>query len=315
MYRIYLICLLYVISAQHLAAQDQQKEVLIIGTMHQVPKTLKNSYRPLYKAALSYEPDAIYVETAMPDDDESWAYLKDGYSNFLRDFYSVSDSMRQAYDFDAERHQELFALRYSSLQTEDIRTLLRDYLYLRDAANFKLYKYVQKYGLDYDKSLRNEDNDLSHRLAIHLGHREIYATDDQRTNAEFHEAYAECVKTTANTSTDKKAKKINRKLTWRAIGPSIFGRYGINGNKTKNLILLDSLSAMRYSTGAHESCDLAIDYWDQRNHRIAKNLAEQILKSDRSKHLLVIGGAHVIGIQQELSEQYPQIKVILMDDL
>jgi len=29
--------------------QSEQKEVLLLGTMHGVPKILKNSYRPLYK--------------------------------------------------------------------------------------------------------------------------------------------------------------------------------------------------------------------------------------------------------------------------
>ena len=68
----------------------QQKEIVLVGTMHQVPKILKNSYKPLYKKSLAYKPDAIFVETAMPDDSLSWQYLKNGYSKSLQEFYKYS---------------------------------------------------------------------------------------------------------------------------------------------------------------------------------------------------------------------------------
>jgi len=55
-----------IILTQNLTAQE--KEVLFIGTMHTVPKIVKNSYKPLLKKALKYHPEAIYVESPLAND-------------------------------------------------------------------------------------------------------------------------------------------------------------------------------------------------------------------------------------------------------
>ena len=57
-----------------LNAFGQGKEILIIGTMHEVPKLVKNSYKPLLKYALKYKPDAIYVECVRSNDSISLSY-------------------------------------------------------------------------------------------------------------------------------------------------------------------------------------------------------------------------------------------------
>lgn len=46
----------------------QEKELLIIGAMHTVPKIVKNSYKPLLDYTIEYKPEAIYVEYIHPDD-------------------------------------------------------------------------------------------------------------------------------------------------------------------------------------------------------------------------------------------------------
>ena len=70
-----------------LKAQEQQKEVLIIGTMHTVPKIVQHSYKPMLKRALKYKPEAIYVESPKGNDSISWEYLKDGWSENYKAFY------------------------------------------------------------------------------------------------------------------------------------------------------------------------------------------------------------------------------------
>ena len=42
-------------------AVAQEKELLIIGTMHEVPSIVSHSYRPLLKYAKKYKPEAIFV--------------------------------------------------------------------------------------------------------------------------------------------------------------------------------------------------------------------------------------------------------------
>jgi len=142
----------------------------------------------------------------------------------------------------------------------------------------------------------------------------VFATDDQQTNKEFHKHWHSCEQNISK-EYNKKAKKLSGKLTRNLILPSLFGRYGIATNKWKNLQLLTDLSGMTYSQGASEDCDLSIEYFNQRNQRIVKNLGTQILSSDKEKSILVIGASHIIGVKKELQKQFPNIKVVVIDDL
>ena len=74
-----------------LSAQKQPQEVLIIGTMHTVPKIVKKSYKPMLKFAKKYNPEAIFVESPMPNDTISWNYLKSGWSKKYQEFLNLKE--------------------------------------------------------------------------------------------------------------------------------------------------------------------------------------------------------------------------------
>ena len=111
------------------------------------------------------------------------------------------------------------------------------------------------------------------------------------------------------------AAKLIFNIESRMILPALFGRYGIANNKQKNLENLNELSGMFFSEGADCSCDAAIDYFKQRNQRIARNLGTQISASEAEKNVLVIGAAHVVGLKEELQKQFPDINVITINEL
>ncbi len=71
--------LIIALSVQSAIAQE--KELLIIGTMHEVPTIVKHSYKPLLKYAKKYKPEAIFVEDIRPDDTLS---LKNFTPRFLK---------------------------------------------------------------------------------------------------------------------------------------------------------------------------------------------------------------------------------------
>ena len=71
----------------------QEKELLIIGTMHTVPAIVKNSYQPLLNFAIKYEPEAIYVEDIHPDDTLSIKL-------YTPKFLEKSDSLNHEYQID-----------------------------------------------------------------------------------------------------------------------------------------------------------------------------------------------------------------------
>ncbi|MDR0660761.1 MAG: hypothetical protein LBG19_08170 [Prevotellaceae bacterium] len=118
------IALLAALILPFLLFVQQQKEVLIVDTMHAVTRIVKNSYKPLLKRALGYQPEAIYVEYVMPDDVASWSYLKDGWNKGYREFYKLSDSLKVTYSFQPSELAGLLAKKQqSSLKTSWTKSL------------------------------------------------------------------------------------------------------------------------------------------------------------------------------------------------
>jgi pheromone shutdown protein TraB len=47
---------------------------------------------------------------------------------------------------------------------------------------------------------------------------------------------------------------------------------------------------------------------------MAKNIAKQVITSKKIRNLIIVGAAHVIGLEKEFKEKYPNLKVILMNN-
>ena len=296
-------------------AQEKQKEVLLIGTMHEVPKIIKNAYKPLYREALKYHPEAIYVETAMPNDTLSWEYLKNGYSKSHQRFYVIADSLKQHYDFSETRLNNLLERDFGDLKQDELQTIRLSFGSQRDWPNFQFYTYIAKYGVSGSKKpLRIENHDITAKLAIALNHKRVYGTDDQQTNKEFHDYWYKCEASAEKNGDYKKLRKIEKKFGRGMLVPSLFGRNGYYTNSQKSLNRLHKMSSLRYIEQKSNDCDLATRYFDERNQRIVKNLGKQILEKPHKKNVLVIGASHIIGVKEELLKQFPDIKVILFDD-
>ena len=124
-----------IILTQNITAQE--KEVLLIGTMHTVPKIVKNSYKPLLKRALKYTPEAIYVESPRANDTISWEYLKDGWSKNYKKFYFLADSLQQHFNFSSKQLNFLLKKDFSKLANQDLDVIINSFGYSRDYANYK----------------------------------------------------------------------------------------------------------------------------------------------------------------------------------
>ena len=48
--------------------------------------------------------------------------------------------------------------------------------------------------------------------------------------------------------------------------------------------------------------------------RMAKNIASQVLKSGKTRNIVMVGASHVIGLESELMANYPNLRVILMNE-
>ncbi|RFN58279.1 DUF5694 domain-containing protein [Marixanthomonas ophiurae] len=304
-----------VILTTNLLSQTQtKKEVFIIGTMHEVPKIVKNSYKPLLKLAVKYNPEAIYVESPRPNDSISWEYLKNGWSKHYKEFYYLSDSLKNSFSFNQQALDSLLKKDFENLTEDNLKLITTSFAYLRDNANYEFYKYIQKHGVEGSKKpTRAEDGDLTAKLALELNIKKLHSMDDQQTNKQYHEAWQGC----ANQGQTNGDKKINRELNKkdynRAILPALLGRLGKHVNKRKSLLRLHKLSSFTYVKNETESCTLGTKFWNERNSRMVTNIASQVLSNEYTKNIVIVGAAHVIGLERELKKNYPDISIKLVD--
>ena len=311
--QITLISILF-LSIFNLLAQKQQQEVLIVGTMHTVPKIVKKSYKPMLRFAKKYNPEAIFVESPMANDTISWEYLKEGWSKNYQRFYKLSDSLQKNFNFNQTKFNILSTKNLKDLNADEINYLINSYGYKRDNGNYELLSYIKKYGIDgAKKPTRHEDGDLTYKLSINQNLK-VTNMDDQQTNDLYHNGWTKCNKEGSKNGSNAIGSDINRKQYNAAKIPAILRKLGKHTNKRASLEGLHTMSSFSYVTEDTEGCLEGRKYWNERNMRMAKNIASQVLESGKTKNIVMVGAAHVIGIEKELKTNYPTLKVILMNE-
>ena len=281
--------------------QEPTKEIVLMGTMHTVPKIVKHSYKPMLKKALRYAPDAIFVESPMADDSLSWNYLKNGWSKNYKRFLKKSDSLRSNTTYDKKRFDSLSSLAFTELSQNDLNFLIQSYVYLRDNGNYEYYSYLKKYGIKGSKKpTRHEDGDLTYKLALRLNHKKVYNMDDQQTNGLYHQGWQKCVNEGKSNGNSKILNNLNKKDYNSAKIPAIFGNLGKHTNKRKSLERLHEQSSFSYVIKDTPGCQQGRKYWDERNYRMATNIGKRVQKLKTQKNLVIVGAAHIIGIKKAL---------------
>ena len=302
------------LSIFNLSGQKKQQEIVIVGTMHTVPKIVKNSYKPMLRFAKKYNPEAIYVESPMANDTISWEYLKTGWSKGYQRFYKKSDSIKKVFNFNQNKFKTLERKKYNDLSQNEIDYLVKSYLYNRDNGNYELFTYLKRYGINgAKKPTRHEDGDLTYKLALYQNLK-VINMDDQQTNREYHTAWRKCSKEGRANGNNTANSKLYQKNYNSAILPAIFRGLGKHTNKPKSLQQLHDMASFSYVLEDTEGCKEGRKYFDQRNMRITKNIATQVIQSNKQRNIVLIGAAHVVGLQKEFKEKYPNLKVILMNE-
>lgn len=304
----------FILSIFVLSAQKQQQEILIVGTMHTVPKIVKKSYKPMLRFAKKYNPEAIYVESPMANDTISWEYLKKGWSKNYQQFNKLSDSLQKSFNFSQPKFDVLSTKKLRDLTADEIDYLINSYGYKRDNGNFELMTYIKTYGIKgAKKPTRHEDGDLTYKLAIHQNLK-VTNMDDQQTNGFYHPAWQKCLKEGSKNGSNAIGSKINKKQYNSAKIPAILRRLGKHTNKRESLNDLHKMSSFNYITQETEGCLEGRKYWNERNMRMAKNIANQVSESGKIRNIVMVGASHVIGLEKELKANYPNLKVILMNE-
>lgn len=312
---IFNIFIISVLFCSTLIAQKKQQEVFIMGTMHVVPKIVKKSYKPMLRRAKKYNPQAIYVESPMANDSISWNYLKKGWSKGYKRFYKLSDSLQKSFDFNQNKFERILKKKHSEMNQEDLNYLVKSFLYKRDNGNYEYYSYIRKHGMKgAKKPTRHEDGDLTYKLALAQGHKLVYNMDDQQTNSEYHTAWSKCSKEGVSNGNNVMISKLNKKAYSSAKIPAIFRGLGKHTNKRESLKRLHTMSSFGYVLENTNGCKEGRKYWNERNQRMAKNIATQVLASNNDRNVVIVGASHVIGLEKELKEKYPNLKITLLND-
>lgn len=292
--------------------QEKHQEILLMGTMHTVPKIVKKSYQPMLRYAKKYDPQAIYVESPMANDDRSWEYLKNGWSKGYQRFYKLSDSLQQSFDFDATKFNLILDKNHSEMTKEELTYLINSFIYRRDNGNYEYYSYIKKHGIHgAKKPSRHEDGDLTYKLALLQGHKLLFNMDDQQTNGHYHKAWNRCVQEGKSNGNNAANRKLYKKDYNSAVIPAVFRGLGRHTNKRKSLNRLHTMSSFNYVIQDTEGCQEGRKYWTERNERMADNIANQVLQSKDQRSIVIVGAAHIIGLEKALKEKYPNLKVKL----
>ena len=64
-----------------------------------------------------------------------------------------------------------------------------------------------------------------------------------------------------------------------------------------------------------DGCKEGEKYWNERNMRMAKNIGNSVIASDKTRNIVIVGAAHIISLEKELKENYPQFKITLVNEL
>ncbi|NRB46551.1 MAG: hypothetical protein HRU41_02685 [Saprospiraceae bacterium] len=297
----------FIFTAFTLVGQaEQPKEVLIIGTMHEVPKIIQHSYKPLLKKAIAYDPQAIYVERPQAEDNRS---LEGVYTKFL----SQADSFAIHHPIDQAQVALILAKPLSSMNKEDFGLLKRHYVIRRDYGNAEFYTYLFKHGLKgAKKPTRRENGDLTAKLAIHQGIKQIKAMDNQWYRKEYHQAWKACAIASKKDGERENLKKIYKKAWWKERWNGAIGRFGMYTNSAKTTQEYHLINSFRYRKTECEPCNEGAKYWDLRNQEMARNIGRQITEGREVRNVVVVGAGHVVGLQEVLEAEFPDIEVKLL---
>ncbi|MDC8004374.1 hypothetical protein POV27_09945 [Aureisphaera galaxeae] len=290
-------------------SQEQKPEVLIMGTMHDVPKIVKHAYKPLLKIAITYEPDAIYTEHNRPHDSLS---LANDESQF---FLPYSDSISKIFQEEKQRTLTLTKKDITNMTSEDFEYLKHYYAVQKDKANWYYYQYLHKYGIKGSKKpLRHENGDLTSKLAIAMGMNFIYSMDYQKEAPEYSRLWRQCIKQSRKDGEIEYLVKHNKRDYRKHILPGLFGNLGTYSNKQSSIRRYRVSNRFEFRKTPFEPCKKAGEVWDRRNAGMAKNIGEQVLEYNHTRAIVIVGAGHVLGIKEELEKQFPELRVRILDE-
>lgn len=296
-----LLLILLLISSLPASAQSSaQKEVLIIGVMHQLPEIVRTSYLPLLQIAKDYAPQEIYVECVPPSDRKSWDIIAEKIGGEMSDFWTIHNNL-----------QQVGAGMPIAFDPKDLGRAVGYFQHKGDYANTIYYLY--KINGTPKRALGDEFYDLSLPLAAAMGIDSLRSFDCRIYDKQY---YAAIARATANWSQNGNAaayNKLFKKDYNESVLPAMFGTYGRHSNSAKALQRAHDLNSFGFAvTGDEAVCEVNL-IWAKRNEAMAQKIGEQVEASSATRSIVFVGCGHVVGINRALKKMFGQIVVKTID--
>jgi hypothetical protein len=314
--------LFLLISIQPIVAQET--EILVVGTLHDVPKGIEHNYDSLLEMVLDWKPQTICTEYRKPKDSVS---VKRVYGENI---YLKMDSIARAEGISLKNAKQEISKLYASLnQKEDlkIRLKLRKWFRLTmDRGNFQYQSYLifqhikeldetslvklRKIHPDLKKveSFAKKNNTdeywcLVFPLAQKLNISYLHPTDDQSLATYYQEAWDGVEKDWKETEIQKAFDDFRSGILKQFEVEMPKGRAGFTVNSygvQKNIFKLESGF---YPRGISKNTDLMSFYFTERNMNMTRNILEVVKPKQRTA--VFYGSSHVTPTCRQLKENSP----------
>jgi len=310
-----------------LRAQSQpnnKPEVLLCGTIHYIPDSLKQNWISFRKFLEDYKPDAICVEYRMPDDSVSLMQA-DG-----KNYAKINDSLAKAWNIDMPNAKARIKELYTILkQTEDWanRIELFQLLYLQadfGNANFQAWRVHRLISILPEEKINeirtkypaykriewlarnlknNEYSNVVFPLAAEFKIDYLIPMDDRTYNMRFSIAYTTAYDEVAGTKFENKAK-----IFWEQFIKTESNEIG----KGNALMFVNSPAWQKKSdyaqTGLYESSGNRhhkdyVRFWNLRNKKVAVNILHQIKGKGFKRVVVVMGYLHIPNMKKYMKNE------------
>ena len=303
----YVLGLLLITVFNGMIAQEQ-KEILIVGDMHQLPGIVKRAYKPMVKKILKYQPELIMAEYSKTGDT---AAMGEWNSKF-KDAYLKK---KTSYTYDVNEIKQLEQTSNKDLDSLQFRKLQAYYLSIGNQGNHRMYGYFARHGATKKfKPYGNQNPDLTFQLMRKLDLKSVYGVDSHAGYQGYWPAWQRAMK--SGTKEGKKAfKKAIRKDTWGNIFAGLSWSLGRYMNKPKTLDSYYRINSLRYEGFSGEDYELQQKKWDDRNVNMAKNILEVLKENNVKRSVLIVGSGHAKAVSEELKQLDANLKVVMYNDL
>lgn len=125
--------------------------------------------------------------------------------NYTPSFLKRAEEALKENSLDENKSKQLQSKALSEMTHEDFMCLKNAFLLKKDRANYNYYSYLAEYGLKGSpKPLRNESDDVTHKLAIAMNIRQLLPIDNHHYDKEYNKAWGEAVNSGAENGDLKK---------------------------------------------------------------------------------------------------------------